>query len=56
MKYIYTVLCTIILSLGLSACSPEVGSKGWCKEMDSKPKMDWSTRELKDYAKHCLGE
>lgn len=38
----------------LSGCAPEVGTVAWCHAMDEKPKMDWTARELKDYATHCL--
>ena len=43
-----------VLVFGLSACAPEVGSEAWCKQMDEKPKGDWSTNEATDYAKHCI--
>ncbi len=39
---------------GLSACSPEVGSKEWCEDMKEKPKGDWSANEAADFAKHCV--
>lgn len=38
----------------LSACTPEVGSKAWCEQMQDKPKGDWTANEAADYAKHCL--
>lgn len=44
----------LFLSLFLSACSPEIGSKEWCAELKEKPKGDWSMNEAGDYAKHCL--
>jgi len=37
-----------------SGCSPEVGSKEWCKAMKEKPKGDWTVSETQDYAKHCI--
>ena len=40
--------------LGITACSPEVGSEAWCKEIKAKDKGDWSANEAKDFAKHCL--
>lgn len=43
-----------LISLFLSACSPEVGSDKWCQNMEAKPKGDWTTNEATDYAKHCL--
>jgi hypothetical protein len=42
------------LATGLSACSPEVGSKEWCAELKEKPKGDWTTNEATDFAKHCI--
>lgn len=38
----------------LTACSPEVGSEAWCKEMDETPKGDWSANMAADYAKFCV--
>ena len=38
----------------LSACKPEVGSDEWCKALEEKHKADWTAREAKDYAKHCI--
>jgi hypothetical protein len=46
--------CAGTLALLLLACSPDVGSKAWCKMMSDKPKGDWSANETADYAKHCL--
>jgi len=36
------------------ACAPEIGSEAWCEDLQEKPKADWTAREAKDYAKHCL--
>ena len=44
----------VVLSMGLAACSPEVGSKEWCEDMKKKDKGDWSTNEAADFAKSCL--
>ena len=38
----------------LAACSPEIGSEKWCANLKAKPKGDWSTNEVIDYAKHCI--
>jgi hypothetical protein len=38
----------------LSACSPDVGSEKWCKNLKEKPKGDWTANEAKDYAKNCI--
>ncbi len=54
-KKICTVLAFTFISVtGLSACSPEVGSKEWCAELKEKPKGDWSANEATDFAKYCL--
>jgi len=41
-------------TFGLSACSPEVGSKEWCADMKEKPKGDWSANEAAEFAKSCV--
>lgn len=43
-----------VFIMALSACSPEVGSDQWCKNMNDKEKADWTVNEATDYAKHCL--
>ena len=45
---------SVAILLGLSACSPEVGSEKWCANLKAKPKGDWTANEAADYAKHCL--
>ena len=42
------------VSAGLSACSPDVGSEDWCKELKEKPKGDWTANEAGDFAKNCI--
>jgi hypothetical protein len=49
-----TIAATALLTLGLTACSPEVGSKAWCEDLEAKPKGDWSSNEAGSYTKHCL--
>ena len=41
-------------AVGLSACSPEVGSKEWCEELVEKPKGDWTANEAAEYTKSCI--
>jgi len=53
-RYTATLLCLPLLLLSLVGCAPEVGSDGWCKAMNEKPKADWSANEAGDYAKHCI--
>lgn len=48
------LLALAALSLGLSACSPEVGSEKWCQNIEQKPKGDVTGNEAADYTKHCL--
>ena len=54
MKKMLMLMTGLALALSFSACSPEVGSKDWCAQMKQKPKGDWSSNELADYAKHCV--
>ncbi|MEH6578165.1 MAG: DUF3012 domain-containing protein [Amphritea sp.] len=49
----------MVITLGLAVfalqgCSPEVGSKEWCADLEEKPKGDWSANEAKDFAKNCI--
>ena len=47
----------LVLSAALAltaACSPEVGSEDWCKEMKDKPKGDCTANEAADFARHCV--
>jgi pantoate kinase len=48
------LLLTSLLSISLMGCVAEVGSERWCKQLEKKPKGDWSMNEAKDFAKHCL--
>lgn len=43
------VLCVV-----MTGCAPEVGSEAWCKQLQEKPKGDWSANELADFTKHCV--
>ena len=57
MNWLVRVLFATLVSgcvLGLTACSPEVGSKKWCEKMEEKSAADWTAREAKDYATHCV--
>ena len=38
----------------LAACSPEVGSDGWCNDMKEKDRGDWTASEAADFAKNCV--
>ncbi len=48
------LMALIALAALMSGCSPEVGSKAWCEQMQAKPAGDWSANEAADYAKHCI--
>lgn len=48
------IILAFTVTLLLSACAPEIGSKEWCENLKEKPKGDWTITETKDYAKHCL--
>lgn len=52
MKQLITLL--FVAGVGLYGCTPEVGSKAWCENMDAKAKGDWTANEAGDYAKHCI--
>ena len=48
------VVAAIAVLLGSFACAPEVGSDGWCEQMNDKSKGDWSANDAASYAKHCV--
>lgn len=51
----FGILALAVIAIGgLTACSPEIGSKEWCEDMKEKPKGDWSANEAADFAKHCV--
>jgi len=54
MKLVMTSLLIMFMSIALTACSPKIGSKEWCAAMKKKDKGEWTTNEVKDFAKHCL--
>ncbi len=53
MKLFKVILVALSLMTILTACSPEVGSEAWCKELKKKDKGDWTANEAKDFIKHC---
>lgn len=53
-SFFWLPIVAVVLTLGLSACSPEVGSEDWCNELKEKPKGDWTANEASDFAKHCV--
>ncbi len=50
----HKLIATFAVVMLLTACSPEVGSKAWCEQLQAKPKGDWTANEAADYAKNCL--
>ena len=55
MKKALTILFTyLFISLFITGCSPEIGSEEWCLDLKEKEKIDWTGREIKDYAQHCI--
>jgi len=48
------IIVLLTISWLLSACSPEVGTEKWCKNLEEKPKGEWTANEAQDYAKHCI--
>ncbi len=51
--FIVIALVTL-LSINISACTPEVGSEKWCTNLKGKQKSDWTMNEAADYAQHCI--
>ncbi|MFV8431155.1 DUF3012 domain-containing protein [Vibrio owensii] len=44
----------LLAATALTACSDEVGTEAWCKDMREKPKTEWTTDNAVDFAKHCV--
>jgi len=55
MSKILVITFSVMLLTSLSSCA-KVGSERWCKNMQEKPKGDWTANEATDYAKHCVFE
>jgi len=51
MKKLFALI--VCAAFVLPGCA-KVGSEAWCKNMEEKPKGDWSSNEATDYAKHCV--
>jgi hypothetical protein len=49
-----SIALTLVFLVSMLACSPKVGSEKWCEQMEEKSAADWTARETKDYAKHCV--
>lgn len=44
----------LVFSLGIAACSLQVGSDAWCEKMKERDKAKWSTEDAGNFAKHCI--
>jgi len=53
-RVLVAVIALVFLA-ALPSCA-KVGSERWCKKMEEKSAADWTAREAKDYAKHCVFE
>jgi len=51
---VFALAFALMASMGLTACSPEVGSKEWCEDMKKKDKGNWTANEVKEFAKNCV--
>lgn len=54
MKKVMFTMMVMAFGMAIGGCSPEVGSDAWCKQMQEKPKADWTASEASDYAKYCV--
>ncbi len=58
MKIFHYLTLSLIISVfaigGLTACSPEIGSKEWCEDLKKKDKGNWTANEATNFAKHCI--
>lgn len=48
------IIALFLATLFLTACSPKIGSEGWCADMKEKDKGSWTATEAKDFTKHCI--
>lgn len=50
----YKLLVLLSLSIFISACAPEVGTKEWCEDMKERNKEKLTANESMNFAKHCI--
>ena len=50
---ILAITMAVLFFATLPSCA-KIGSERWCKKMENKSAVDWTAREAKDYAKHCV--
>ena len=48
------IVLTLLMTISLAGCEPEVGSDAWCEKMEDQSAGDWSLNDAADYAEHCL--
>lgn len=48
------VVFALVFSLGIVACSLQVGSDAWCEKMKERDKAKWSAEDAGNFAKHCI--
>ncbi len=53
-KTINTLFATLLASVLVTGCAPEVGSDAWCTDIKAKATGDITANEAADFAKHCL--
>jgi hypothetical protein len=53
-RWMMALGAAIALSLGTTACAPEVGSDAWCEKLKETPKGDWSANDAANFAKQCV--
>lgn len=54
MNKIFSVFIAILFLFAGTACSPEVGSEAWCKNLAEKPKGEWTANEAAEYTRNCI--
>jgi hypothetical protein len=47
-------LLLFVVVLTTAACSAEIGSEAWCKEMQEKPKEEWLAEEISPFFSSCI--
>ncbi|MDQ6959307.1 MAG: DUF3012 domain-containing protein [Mariprofundaceae bacterium] len=53
-RKVWIAMLGVFALISVSACTKEVGSKGWCADMKEKPNGEWTANEASAFAKNCL--
>jgi hypothetical protein len=50
------VACCLLLVSVAAACKPPpaVGTEGWCKRMEEKPRADWNPNDTSVFTRNCI--